>query len=684
MKEPPEHGRAAYVKIDSALTNLSGRHFIARRTLALLVLLAATLIAPASASAYKVPCNTTFEEAFAEAFTEAFTGLRPGTCGELSVPRDHLAGTAGREVLRYRNFPPRRRSRGILVLLAGGPGQPGIIIGSDALLRIAAPRHRVIEFNQRGTAETALRCPKLERVAASAFTLSEATIGAAFSDCAEAIGPYRRFYTSADSARDLDLLRRELGAEKISIVGISYGTYVAQIYARLFPEHVDRLVLDSVVAPDGLDPLSLSNLTATRRIMSQQCRLRACAGVTSNLGGDVQKLIRQIAEGPITGRYVDRRGKRLPGKIDDATTLSAIYSSGDLNPFMRAAFPAAVRAALAGDPAPLIRLQLATSDAPFVPADQLSVGLFAATVCADTRFPWQSGDDAQTRLAGWLAAINSRPDADYAPYGRPATANDFNAGGCRAWPQTSISPTPELPLPDVPTLLLSGRDDVRTPLEDARALATQFPRSRLVAVPGAGHSVLANTLCALRATRRFMRSKPSGKTCRSESIVRPAAFGPIPRSLAQVRPLPGERGRAGRTAEAVLLTLRDVLLSRVISPSSQRVRGLRSGYAEFGEFSGRLKLRRYSYVPGVVVSGTLGEKRGSLRVKGASAARGRLVFRRKRLRGRLGGEPVTLPLSLILRPFEEAYAASARGVGVLVGASMASRTWHTCSNGCRY
>src|SRR5690606_8993227 len=56
-----------------------------------------------------------------------------------------------------------------------------------------------------------------------------------------------RFYTTADHVRDLDLVRDTLGVERINLVGVSYGTPVAQQYAAAYPQHARALVLDSVV-----------------------------------------------------------------------------------------------------------------------------------------------------------------------------------------------------------------------------------------------------------------------------------------------------------------------------------------------------------------------------------------------------------------------------------------------------
>ncbi len=59
----------------------------------------------------------------------------------------------------------------------------------------------------------------------------------------------RDSFASIDTADDIEAVRRKLGVDKLAIYGVSYGTWVAQQYARRYPEHVERLILDSVVSP---------------------------------------------------------------------------------------------------------------------------------------------------------------------------------------------------------------------------------------------------------------------------------------------------------------------------------------------------------------------------------------------------------------------------------------------------
>ena len=65
----------------------------------------------------------------------------------------------------------------------------------------------------------------------------------------------RRLYSTTATVADLDAVRKALGVERIGMLGISYGTYVAERYARAHPDHVSRLVLDSVVPQENVNPL---------------------------------------------------------------------------------------------------------------------------------------------------------------------------------------------------------------------------------------------------------------------------------------------------------------------------------------------------------------------------------------------------------------------------------------------
>jgi hypothetical protein len=211
----------------------------------------------------------------------------------------------------------------------------------------------------------------------------------------------------------------------------------------------------------------------------------------------------------------------------------------------------------------------------------------------------------------------------------------------------------------VPALVLSGEDDLRTPLETARSVAARLPNASVLVVPDAGHSALdwPTGGCARSAARNFLLGQPS------EGCVRKPRFVPIdpiaPTALSQLDPVGGVGGRVGRTLAAVHRTLEDMgiqLSNALFSPGAFRasVGGLRSGVMSLKEYG--LRLDRVVYAPGVAVSGELrGDllSRGFVRVSGSDAAPGRLRLRHGRLSGTLAGRHVGLRLPAAVLGGEE-------------------------------
>jgi hypothetical protein len=203
-------------------------------------------------------------------------------------------------------------------------------------------------------------------------------------------------------------------------------------------------------------------------------------------------------------------------------------------------------------------------------------------------------------------------------------------------------------LPNVPTLLLSGNDDLRTPQEDAMKLASELPNATLVHVPDTGHSVLGSDIfgCATRALRTFFRGQPQ-RPCKDRGELLPPSPIP-PRSLSQLPRLRGLPARTGRTLVAVRLTFADLfehaigaLLFSSDGFTIPPVGGLRAGY--FDTTPTALRLHGYSWVPGVTLTGKV-PLRGpaTIRVGGSAAARGTLrITEHGSVRGELGGHKVS-------------------------------------------
>jgi pimeloyl-ACP methyl ester carboxylesterase len=572
------------------------------------------------------------------------------SCSRVIVPLDRTGTVPGRVSLYVKRVRAERRpSRGAVFALAGGPGQSATQAFAGDALGIVAPAYRrrdLIVYDQRGTGRSgALRCLQLERA-----NILDAGDEAA--RCAEQLGPKRAFYTTPDSVEDIEAIRRELGYGRIALYGTSYGTKVALAYALRYPANVERLVLDSVVEAAGPDPLYLDTMQAVPRVLRSLCR-RACR-FTPDPVADVEALVAQLAQAPLTGTVFGPRGRGRRTSMTSAE-LFAILVAGDFDPLVRGAFPGAVRAALQGDAAPLLRLRERAIMIETPPARPrlLSAGLYAATTCEESLFPWDRTAAPQDRRGQAAARVEAMSPEAFRPFDRATALGNDLINLCAAWPAAPAAPVFGAgPLPDVPVLLLEGEDDLRTPVENAQRVAAEFPQARLYVVAATGHSALGSdvTGCTDRAFARFFTGRRLPGPCR-RFRKRPRPDPPPPTRLAQLEPAPGVRGRPGRAVRAVNLTLRDVsedystaLFASFFGPETTRGGGLRGGRWSV-RANGTLRLRKVRFMPGVRVTGRVVRfqepgQRGRLRVAGPGTPDGRLVLRGKRIRGRLGGRRV--------------------------------------------
>ena len=198
-------------------------------------------------------------------------GARGFTCATLVVPLDHGGQAKGSLRLAVGYAGNATAPHGVLVFLTGGPGQPGVPFLDRVQSRLGSDMrgYRLVMFDQRGTGTHALKCPVLQ-TAAGASDLVVPPPGA-IQACARAIGPSQRYYRTSETAADIDSLRKAFGVSKLTLDGVSYGTFVAERYALAYPQHVARLVLDSVVPQQGVDATYLAALQATARVLRSAC-----------------------------------------------------------------------------------------------------------------------------------------------------------------------------------------------------------------------------------------------------------------------------------------------------------------------------------------------------------------------------------------------------------------------------
>ncbi|MEV4677794.1 alpha/beta fold hydrolase [Actinomadura sp. NPDC049382] len=406
---------------------------------------------------------------------------KPGfTCSFLTVPLDHRDPGKGTLRLQVAAADNARAPKGVLLFLTGGPGQPGVpfIDGITARLPELAKNYRFVMVDQRGTGDFgAIDCPKLQAEVGSSDI--EPPAPAAVAECAGVLGDRRHYFTTEQTVGDLDLLRRALGARKWTVDGVSYGTMTGANYAVRYPQHVSKLVLDSVlphVDPQGDDMLYLTGLRATARVLRDACTAAPACGFDP--AEDLAWLARHrddavlIWDMLVTYEFLDptyRDENSLPGGAGDAV--------------------AAVHEARHGDPARLDRLlQMLNSGGDDV--TRYSSGLHIATICGDGHFPWGTSETPPAARPAALERARRRlPARATWPFTADTAVGNGFVQECLHWPWSRHTAEPHRTKLSVPVLLLSGDRDLSTPLEWAREELRNAPRGRLVVVKGASHSI---------------------------------------------------------------------------------------------------------------------------------------------------------------------------------------------------
>jgi pimeloyl-ACP methyl ester carboxylesterase len=614
------------------------------------LLLVALLAGGQAAAALPAPSS-------AQGSTFGFRGCRPAQefmrvpglqCATLPVPLSR-SEPAGRQLaLAVQRIPARGPHTGTLVLLAGGPGQPAIPAFEQFIAPLAkSPQLRgfeLVALDQRGTGQSgSLECNP-HRIPRRVRTQT-----AYFGACGEQLGPSRADYTSQESVQDLESLRIALGGAPLSLLAVSYGARVAGMYAREHPQGLARTVLDSPTPLEGDSALGIPSRRALPRVLDDAiCGHGACRSFTGDAYEALTRVLATLAKGPVRAHVFDDEGRRHRTAITEARIFT-LLGLIDLDPQLRDLVPAALAAAADGRPIPLARLtqnlpaaappELLAEPSPsshglrrLVEGSGISSLLFAATVCSETELPWTADSQPPGRLSTvehWLSDLTPGLTA---PFSAQLIARMAPISICLDWPATTPPPPPPSGVSAVPTLILGGEDDLRTPFEEDEQIALGYSDVRLLEIPDTGHSTFTSDLsgCASRAAIAFLSSGSAPGSCPASRI--PQAIPLPPASLREVHPARSASPAAGRVAAAVAITLEDMVGQ--LPPGGG---GLRGGWWEMRGLE-TLVLQDLVDVEGVRVSGKItvvdGALRGTLQIRGRLA--GSLRLSGRTLRGRLG------------------------------------------------
>jgi pimeloyl-ACP methyl ester carboxylesterase len=567
----------------------------------------------------------------AAADTRPCPGVAGFSCTRIDVPLDRTGTVPGTLSLRFATEQGVRPKKKALLALTGGPGQPGVLFGPSYADGFAEylDDHTLVVLDQRGTGGSyALSCPEIQGIDSVAPIFAQDVAG-----CAERIGVARNSFASIDTADDIEAVRKELGVEKLAIYGVSYGTWVAQQYARSYPDRVDRLILDSVVAP-GADPWDVKITEALPRVLRHLCAGDRCDGITADPVADLEAVVDRMRDGGVEGIVRTPTGGRMPVALSQ-TDLIYILIASDLNPYLQSRVPA-------------------------TPLSQFSGGLFVTTTCLDNELPFSYADTFEDRATKAQAALEALPASSIAPFDRAAIDVSSVPQICLHWPDGVYRPESGAPMPDAPTLILSGLTDLRTPVEGGRQLAAEIPGAEVVTLAGGGHDLFDTdyTGCVDTAIRRFFADRAVGTPCKGRNVAPRLTLVP-PLSLGAVTPVPGLPGRRGKVLRAAMNTVGDASTSDnqayYAGFDDTSGGGLRGGAFDVIA-TGRgqvLIMRRLEYVPGVWLTGSVlvdgAHLRGIVKVTAPDGLGGRVAFFGRKAVARLGGRTVKSTIGHMVR-----------------------------------
>ncbi len=427
-------------------------------------------------------------------------------CGYLTVPEDRTQPD-GRQVrlavaiLRSTSPTPAPDP---IIYLEGGPG--GTALNSlDVWVEQGFLTTRdMIVFSQRGSvyAEPSLNCPEVEDWTKRYMGSPEGFIKSQMLRCHSRLveGDLNlRMYNSANSAADIEDLRRALGYEQINLLGISYGTRLALTAMRDAPDHVRSVVLDSTYPPN-VDSFAEHAANAVRAydMLFDGCAADpACNAAFPNLKNDFYNLVAELNAEPFRTTVDDpMTGQQMRVQITGNDVAGLLFLSlyhTEIIPELPQVFAVAAN----GEYDLLVFLvQLATLsgyNTPYNNDDWFSEGMYYSVQCRE-EYPFT--DEAEVR-----ATRDAFPEfEDY-------FVDGYKLDGllCGLWRVGEADSRENQPVhSDIPTLILAGSYDPITPPAWGMRAAETLSSSYFYEFPGYGHGVSVLGGCPTSITQAFL------------------------------------------------------------------------------------------------------------------------------------------------------------------------------------
>jgi|CXWL01.1.fsa_nt_gi pimeloyl-ACP methyl ester carboxylesterase len=441
-------------------------------------------------------------------------------CGTMDVPLDHSKPGGGDIEIALIRAPAldQEHKIGSLLVNFGGPGGPGVEGVLNAVYffpQELQERFDIIGFDPRGVGQsTAVDCIdsfgvftdidstpdtplEIDHAIASARDFGE--------DCQRRSGELIQFVNSEAAARDMDLIREELGDEKLSYVGFSYGTFLGATYAEFFPDRVRALVLDGGMnpaeTPEGDVVGQAKGFELALHSFLSDCAARpACPFKAPDLEAAYDQLLAETDVTPLDGWD-------FPIGRDDilSATAGALYNREDTWVLLGEALRQAVEERSGvGFGALLSGPDTGDEDVDFTNGYEA----FIAIACVDF---WSFSGEQQYRSI--LAAAKAAAPRFGALIGNDSLPCVFWPGAERRTPRVYTAAGAP------PILVVGTLRDPATPYEWSVGLAGGLESGVLLTYDGDGHTASGKNACADGYTVNYLVNlvvPPAGITCANE------------------------------------------------------------------------------------------------------------------------------------------------------------------------
>ena len=423
----------------------------------------------------------------------------PGTasmkarCGTMIRPLDPDGEVPGEIELRVAVVPALNLTPepDPLVPIAGGPGQGSVqfYTGYSFAFEDVRRNRDILLIDQRGTGESATMDCRFDDDLVEGEYSTELTIEYT-KLCLEELPYDPRFFTTSVAVTDIEAVRKALAYPSLNLYGVSYGSRVAQHFARRYPASTRTLVIDGVVPPQiSLGPeIATESQKAIDRILARCAGDSACHERFPTVVDDFARIVAEVRAAPIPIE-VPHPSSGRPESVDFGEgELAAAVRLLAYHPNSIALLPLLIGEAGKGNYVPLGSQYLMTMIAM---TDALSLGMHNAVLCSeDVPFYDASTIDYEGLAASYMSTFQL----------------EALEAICSVWPAGPVDDDFKTPLATaLPVLLLSGDADPITPPRYAELAAVDLENSLPLTGQGQGHGQIA-VGCTPRLVADFIES----------------------------------------------------------------------------------------------------------------------------------------------------------------------------------